>query len=83
MHIGPAPGAAGYRIFDQDLGRDSAGSAAAGERIRVEGYVFDGIGAPVKDVMLEVWQADAAGIYPHPEDTLSTHVVNGLCGWAV
>jgi protocatechuate 3,4-dioxygenase alpha subunit len=30
-------------------------ATAAGERIRIEGVVFDGAGAPVPDAMLEVW----------------------------
>ena len=29
--------------------------ASGGERIRIEGTVFDGAGAPVPDAMLEVW----------------------------
>lgn len=33
----------------------------SGERIRIEGNVFDGDGAPIPDCMLEVWQADAQG----------------------
>ena len=37
-----------------------------GQRIRVEGMVLDGDGAPVPDAMLEVWQADAEGCYAHP-----------------
>jgi protocatechuate 3,4-dioxygenase alpha subunit len=41
---------------------------AAGERIRIEGRVIDGDGAPVNDSMLEIWQADAAGRYAHPAD---------------
>lgn len=32
-----------------------------GERIRIRGQVRDGAGAPAPDVMLETWQADAAG----------------------
>jgi protocatechuate 3,4-dioxygenase, alpha subunit len=39
-----------------------------GERIRVRGRVFDGDGAPVPDAVLEIWQANAAGRYNHPED---------------
>ena len=35
-----------------------------GERIRIEGVVYDGNGAPVSDAMLEIWQADAQGRYP-------------------
>ncbi len=39
-----------------------------GERIRVEGTVFDGDGAIVPDCMLEVWQADAQGRFADPQD---------------
>jgi protocatechuate 3,4-dioxygenase, alpha subunit len=42
---------------------------AAGEKIRIEGRVLDGDGAPIPDAMLEIWQADAAGRYAHPADT--------------
>jgi protocatechuate 3,4-dioxygenase, alpha subunit len=40
----------------------------SGERIRVEGRVFDGDGQPVPDCMLEVWQADAQGRFADPKD---------------
>ena len=40
----------------------------SGERIRVEGRVFDGDGAPVPDCMLEIWQADAQGRFSDPQD---------------
>ena len=60
------PGAAGFEIFETELGTDIAGPDAAGERIRVEGVVYDGTGAPVKDVLIEVWQANAAGHLPAP-----------------
>src|SRR5690554_1620255 len=53
VHIGLAPGAAGFQIFENELGQDIAGPHAAGERIRVEGVVIDGTGAPVKDVLIE------------------------------
>ena len=74
VHIGLAPGAAGFKIFDQELGWDIAGPNAAGERITITGRVIDGTGAPVKDVMLEVWQANAAGIYAHDEDPRNVEV---------
>lgn len=79
VHIGLAPGAAGFDIYDRELGWDIAGSNAKGERIRVEGLVLDGTGSPVKDVVLEVWQANAAGHYPHPED--GRGVEDGFRGW--
>lgn len=81
VHIGLAPGAAGFQIFERELGWDIAGPDAPGERIRVEGVVLDGTGAPVKDVMLEVWQADAAGIYPHAEDPRHVQCAPGFRGW--
>jgi protocatechuate 3,4-dioxygenase, alpha subunit len=40
---------------------------ASGERIRLEGRVFDGDGQPVPDAMLEVWQADAQGRFADPK----------------
>ena len=40
----------------------------AGERIRIEGRVIDGDGAPVPDALIELWQANAAGRYNHPDD---------------
>ena len=42
---------------------------ASGERIHIEGRVFDGDGVPVPDALVEIWQADAAGRYAHPADT--------------
>ena len=40
----------------------------AGERIAIEGRVIDGDGAPVPDALIELWQANAAGRYNHPDD---------------
>jgi protocatechuate 3,4-dioxygenase alpha subunit len=39
-----------------------------GSRIVVTGRVIDGDGAAVPDALVEIWQADAAGIYTHPAD---------------
>ena len=44
------------------------GGTARGERIEIEGQVRDGDGAPIPDAMLEIWQANAAGKYAHPDD---------------
>ncbi len=38
-----------------------AGEGVAGERIRIEGVVYDGDGVPVGDAVIETWQADAEG----------------------
>ena len=81
VHIGLAPGAAGFDIYRNELGHDIAGPHAAGERIRIEGVVLDGTGAPVKDVLIEIWQADANGIHAHPGDPRSAEVAPGFRGW--
>ncbi len=84
VHIGLAPGEAGFDIYDFELGRDMAGPEVAGDRIRVEGVILDGDGNPVLDALLEVWQADADGVYPGPEAAFSgwgrtsTHFETGL-----
>jgi len=39
-----------------------------GERIRIEGQIFDGGGELIPDAMVEIWQADAEGRYAHPDD---------------
>lgn len=81
VHIGLAPGAAGFDIYRRELGWEIAGPDVPGERIRIEGLVYDGTGAPVKDILLEAWQADANGIYPHPEDPRHGEVAPGFRGW--
>ena len=79
VHIGLAPGAAGFRIYEHELGQDLAGPNARGERIRVEGRVIDGMGTPIRDVLIEVWQANADGHYAHPEG--GGPVEDGFRGW--
>ncbi len=40
-----------------------ADETTQGERITLEGQVLDGAGHPITDALIEVWQADSAGIY--------------------
>lgn len=68
LHIGLAPRAAGIDIRQNERWDVLAGPGAVGERIRLEGTVLDGVGAPVTDALVEIWQADARGRYRHPED---------------
>ncbi len=44
------------------------GDDTQGEVIRIEGRVLDGEGQPVPDALVEIWQANAAGRYAHPDD---------------
>lgn len=68
VHIGLAPDVAGFHIFEKNFGSTLTNSHTAGERIVIEGRVFDGSGTPVRDVLLEIWQANAEGRYNHIAD---------------
>ncbi len=68
MHIGLIPQQAGFEIFDRNFSNVLVTPATRGERIRVEGRIFDGAGALVRDMLVETWQANAAGRYAHPAD---------------
>src|SRR3712207_3172512 len=68
VHIGLIPRQAGFAIYERELGHVLVGPGTRGERIRIEGRVLDGIGAPCRDVLVELWQANAAGRYAHPAD---------------
>ena len=68
VHIGLAPQQAGFDIFENNFGSVLVNERTQGERIRIEGRVFDGIGTVLKDALIEIWQANAAGRYAHPAD---------------
>lgn len=68
VHIGLAPSAIGLDLFADKGTSVLAGPKTKGERIRIEGRVIDGSGTPVRDALLEIWQANAAGRYSHPAD---------------
>lgn len=68
VHIGLAPQQAGFEIFQNTFGNVLVSPQTQGERIRIEGRVFDGTGTAVRDVLIELWQANAAGRYAHPGD---------------
>ena len=68
VHIGLIPHQAGFDIFERPFSNVLAGPDTQGERIRIEGRVLDGLGTPCRDVLVEIWQANAAGRYNHPAD---------------
>ncbi|UXW31750.1 protocatechuate 3,4-dioxygenase subunit alpha [Xanthomonas oryzae pv. oryzae] len=58
-----------------------APAQAAGTHVQISGCIFDGAGAPVADAVLEVWQADAAGIYAHAADARYEAHYPSFDGW--
>ncbi|MDG3577843.1 protocatechuate 3,4-dioxygenase subunit alpha [Rhizobium sp. YJ-22] len=74
VHIGCTPNFAGiHGIFEQDLGAGPLyDEKARGERIAVNGMVIDGGGNPLKDALVEIWQADADGLHNSPSETRGT-----------
>lgn len=69
VHIGLTPNFAGIRgVYAADLGAAMVNERTRGERIVVTGSVIDGDGAPLRDALVEIWQADAAGLYNSPSE---------------
>lgn len=70
--FGLAPDQYGY-AFRSLVGGTLADDTTVGTRIRITGRVIDGQGQPVKDALIEIWQADAEGRYAHPADPRSSN----------
>jgi protocatechuate 3,4-dioxygenase, alpha subunit len=81
VHIGLIPAMAGFDIFEKNFSNVMVGPNTKGERVILEGRVIDGGGAPLRDVLLEIWQANAAGRYNHPADTSSGELDADFRGW--
>ncbi|MBB6181339.1 protocatechuate 3,4-dioxygenase subunit alpha [Pseudorhizobium flavum] len=83
VHIGCTPNFTGvHGIFDKDLGSGSMiNEQTRGERITIRGRVIDGSGTPLRDALVEIWQADADGFYNSPSETRGEADPN-FFGWA-
>jgi protocatechuate 3,4-dioxygenase alpha subunit len=57
------------------------GEGVSGERVVIEGRVFEGDGKPVTDGLIEIWQANAHGKYAHPDDTRDLPLEPGFKGF--
>jgi protocatechuate 3,4-dioxygenase, alpha subunit len=66
-----------HDVFDNVLAREEA----FGERIRIEGVVYDGLEQPISDALLEVWQANGYGRYHHVLDTSERDLDPGFKGF--
>ncbi|WP_417837083.1 protocatechuate 3,4-dioxygenase subunit alpha [Thalassospira tepidiphila] len=82
VHIGLIPNQAGFDIFENNFTNILADENTRGERIIIEGRVVDGTGTPLRDALLEIWQANADGRYNHELDRQNSGKVDeGFRGW--
>uniref|UniRef100_UPI003101A62D protocatechuate 3,4-dioxygenase subunit alpha n=1 Tax=Neorhizobium sp. EC2-8 TaxID=3129230 RepID=UPI003101A62D len=83
VHIGCTPNFSGITgVYDTDLGSGSmVNDQTRGERITIRGFIYDGANTPLKDAMIEIWQADADGYYNSPSETRGKADPN-FFGWA-
>lgn len=57
------------------------GRAARGTAITLSGSVTQADGTPPENLILELWQADAAGIFDDPADPRAAQADPDFCGW--
>jgi len=57
------------------------GRRARGETIEIHGAVREEDGAPLENLIVEIWQADARGIYRHPADPRHAEADPDFLGW--
>ncbi|MHA3914948.1 protocatechuate 3,4-dioxygenase subunit alpha [Halovulum sp. GXIMD14793] len=73
VHIGCTPNFAGIDgVYPGDLGATMITGDVQGQRITLTGRVIDGTGTPLRDAMVEIWQADANGFHNAPAETRGT-----------
>jgi protocatechuate 3,4-dioxygenase beta subunit len=76
---GPVLGRDRVGPLDHDLTRQHDGEPL-GERIIVGGRLLDGDGRPIRNALVEVWQANAAGRYRHRDDRWAAPVDPNFSG---
>lgn len=81
VHIGLIPDMAGFDIYERNFGAVLVGPDTPGERIAIEGRVLDGTGTPLRDVLIEIWQANAAGRYNQRAEGSGEPVDADFRGW--
>jgi len=81
VHIGLLPKQADIDVFDYNFDNQLVTDQTQGQRIRLEGQVFDGLGIPLRDVLIEIWQADANGVYPGKADPRGKQADETFSGW--
>lgn len=79
VHIGCVPNFCGIEgVYAADLGAAMVTERTRGQRITIGGTVIDGTGTALKDALVEIWQADADGMYANdPRGACDQH----FTGW--
>jgi len=80
VHIGCTPNFTGIEVYGGDLGSTMKTGPVQGQEITLKGTVFDGTGTPLHDAMIEIWQPDAAGLFPSANETRGQADPN-FTGW--
>ena len=57
------------------------GRKAKGEAIEIHGRVFQEDGKALENLIVEIWQADAGGIFRHPADPRHAKADPNFLGW--
>lgn len=66
----PVPSIEQQLFNDTDLTRKlPEDELALGQLVHVNGVVMNQKGTPLKDAVVEIWQASSAGLYNHPDDS--------------
>ncbi|WP_028032768.1 protocatechuate 3,4-dioxygenase subunit alpha [Chelativorans sp. J32] len=69
VHIGLTPNYCDIGgIYPEDLGVRMVNEKTRGERVTYKMRVIDGTGSVIKDALIEIWQADADGLYNSPSE---------------
>ena len=81
VHIGLTPNFCEITgVYPDDLGKQMVNDKTKGERITITGRVLDGTGTPLKDALIEIWQADADGLHNSPSELRGAADPN-FSGW--
>ncbi|UJQ95467.1 protocatechuate 3,4-dioxygenase subunit alpha [Mariluticola halotolerans] len=81
VHIGLTPNFCDINgVYAEDLGTRMVNDKTKGERITIKSRVLDGTGTLLRDALVEIWQADAEGLYNSPSEMRGAADPN-FTGW--
>ena len=81
VHIGLTPNFCEIPgVYPADLGTSLVNDRTKGERVTIRARVIDGANMPLRDALIEIWQADAAGLHNSPSERRGTADPN-FTGW--